>query len=170
MKATHNKKLRADSTFAKLTDEQLEQVNDRLMGGSSYEDVRAYIAGCGQTCSQTSVADYYHNHVLPQKWARQQRIARELDAVDTAGLDSATLDAVRARAMELAITPGAEVKHIKTLYELVLKAQAQRLEERRVSLLEAKAAAADAAAQAAADQQLSAEEKMARIREIFGLN
>lgn len=49
--------------------------------------------------------------------------------------------------MELAITPGAEVKHIKALYELVLKAQAQRLDERRVAVLEKKAAA-DAAREA----------------------
>lgn len=142
------KKLRADSTFARLSEEQLAQVDDLLLSGTSYEDVRAYMAECGLTCSQTSVADYYHTHILPRKWARQQRLARELDAVNTSGLDDATLDAVRARAMELAITPGAEVKHIKALYELVLKAQAQRLDERRVAVLEKKAAAADAAREA----------------------
>ena len=86
------KKLRADSTFARLSEEDLAQVDDMLLSGSSYEDVRAYMAECGQTCSQTSVADYYHTHILPRKWARQQRIARELDAVDTTGLDDATLD------------------------------------------------------------------------------
>ena len=163
------KKLRADSTFAKLREEDLAQVDDMLLSGSSYEDVRAYMAECGLTCSQTSVADYYHTHVLPIKWARQQRIARELDAVDTTGLDDATLDAVRARAMELAITPGAEVKHIKALYELVLKAQAQRLDERRVVMLEKKAAAADAAQAAMQDTALSEEERMDRVRRIFGL-
>ena len=164
------KKLRADSTFARLSEEDLAQVDDMLLSGSSYEDVRAFMAECGQTCSQTSVADYYHTHILPRKWARQQRIARELDAVDTTGLDDATLDAVRVRAMELAITPGAEVKHIKALYELVLKAQAQRLDERRVVMLEKKAAAADAAADAVKDRSLSPAEKEARIKEIFGLS
>ena len=87
------KKLRADSTFARLSEENLAQVDDMLLSGSSYEDVRAFMAECGLTCSQTSVADYYHTHILPRKWARQQRIARELDAVDTTGLDDATLDA-----------------------------------------------------------------------------
>ncbi len=164
------KKLRADSTFARLSEEQLAQVDDMLLCGSSYEDVRAFMSKCGHSVSQTSVSDYYSIHVLPLKWARQQRIARELDAVDTTGLDDATLDAVRARAMELAITPGAEVKHIKALYELVLKAQAQRLDERRIDLLEKKAAAADAAAAAMQDRTLSAEEKEARIKEIFGLS
>ena len=163
------KKLRADSTFARLSEEQLAQVDDLLLSGSSYEDVRAFMAECGLTCSQTSVADYYHTHILPRKWARQQRLARELDAVDTTGLDDATLDAVRARAMELAITPGAEVKHIKALYELVLKAQAQRLDERRVVMLEKKAAAADAAQAAMQDTALSEEERMDRVRRIFGL-
>lgn len=164
------KKLRADSTFARLREDELAQVDDMLLAGRSYEAVRAYMAECGHSVSQTSVSDYYSIHVLPRKWARQQRIARALDAVDTTGLDDATLDAVRARAMELAITPGAEVKHIKALYELVLKAQAQRLDERRIDLLEKKAAAADAAAAAMKDRTLSAEEKEARIKEIFGLS
>ncbi|MBQ4636765.1 MAG: hypothetical protein IJB64_10070 [Akkermansia sp.] len=163
------KKLRADSTFARLSEEDLAQVDDMLLSGSSYEEVRAFMAECGLTCSQTSVADYYHTHILPRKYARQQRIARALDAVDTTGLDDATLDAVRARAMELAITPGAEVKHIKALYELVLKAQAQRLDERRVVMLEKKAAAADAAQAAMQDTALSEEERMDRVRRIFGL-
>ena len=164
------KKLRADSTFARLSEEQLAQVDDLLLSGTSYEDVRAYMAECGLTCSHTSVADYYHTHILPRKWARQQRLARELNAVDTSGLDDATLDAVRARAMELAITPGSEVKHIKALYELVIKAHAQRLDERRVVMLEKKAAAADAAADAVKDKTLSPAEKEARIKEIFGLS
>ena len=163
------KKLRADSTFARLSEEQLAQVDDMLLGGTSYEDVRAFMAECGRTCSHTSVADYYRTHILPRKWARQQRLARELNAVDTSGLDDTTLAAVRARAMELAITPGTEVKHIKALYELVLKAQAQRLDERRVVMLEKKAAAADAAADAVKDKTLSPAEKEARIKEIFGL-
>ena len=164
------KKLRADSTFARLTEEQLARVDDLLLSGTSYEDVRAYMAECGLTCSHTSVADYYHTHILPRKWARQQRLARELNAVDTTGLDDATLDAVRARAMELAITPGSEVKHIKALYELVIKAHAQRLDERRVVMLAKKAAAADAAADAVKDKTLSPAEKEARIKELFGLN
>ena len=164
------KKLRADSTFARLSEEQLAQVDDMLLGTSSYEEVRAYMVKCGHSCSHTSVADYYRTHILPRKWARQQRLARELNAVDTSGLDDATLDAVRARAMELAITPGSEVKHIKALYELVIKAHAQRLDERRVVMLEKKAAAADAAADAVKDRSLSPAEKEARIKEIFGLS
>lgn len=163
------KKLRADSTFSRLSEKQLAQVDDMLLGGTSYEEVRSYLSECGQTCSRTSVADYYHNHILPRKWTRQQRLARELDSVDTSGLDAATLDAVRARAMELAITPGTEVKHIKALYELVLKAHAQRLDERRMHLLEQKAAAAAAAESTVRDSTLTPEEKERRIREIFGL-
>ena len=76
------KKLRADSTFARLSEEDLAQVDDMLLSGSSYEEERAFMAECGQTCSQTSVADYYHTHILPRKWARQQRIARFAVGVD----------------------------------------------------------------------------------------
>lgn len=149
------KKLRSDSTFARLSESELARVDDMLLAGRGYDEVRAYMDKCGHACSRTSVVDYYQVHVLPRKWARQQRLARELEAIDTTGLDAATLNALRQRAMELAVTPGSDVKHVNTLFSLVLKAQAQRLEERRVSLLEARAAAADAA-RAALEQRVHA--------------
>lgn len=163
------KKLRSDSTFNRLSENERARVDDMLLAGLSYEEVRSYVAECGHSISRTSVVDYYHAHVWPLKWARQQRLARELEAIDTTGLDDATLNTLRARAMELAVTPGSDVKHVSTLYNLVLKAQAQHLEERRVSLLEKKAAAADAAQAALRDSTLTDEEKQARVKEIFGL-
>lgn len=149
------KKLRSDSTFNRLGAGERARVDDMLLSGLGYDEVREYMAGRGHPVSRTSVAEYYHVHIWPRKWARQQRLARELEAVDTTGMDAATLNALRERAMELAVTPGSEVKHVNTIYNLVLKAQAQRLEGRRVALLERKAAAADAA-RAALEQRVHA--------------
>lgn len=52
---------------------------------------------------------------------------------------------------------------------LSLKREEVALAERRVKLLEEKAARADAAEKVAVDGALSAEEKLARMREIFGI-
>lgn len=52
---------------------------------------------------------------------------------------------------------------------LAVKRQELALDERRVAVLERRAALADAAEGVAQDSALSAEEKMARIRELFGI-
>jgi hypothetical protein len=52
---------------------------------------------------------------------------------------------------------------------LAVKRQELLLDERRVAVLERRAAAADAAEKVAADDSISAEDRMARIRDIFGL-
>ena len=59
-------------TFDRLSDEQLAKVDEMLLGGTSYENVLAYMAECGLTCSKTSVADYYYMHILPRKWEHQR--------------------------------------------------------------------------------------------------
>lgn len=163
------KKLRSDSTFARLTTEQLADIDDLLMAGSSYAEVQQRLGEYGQSCSQTSIADYYQTHVAPRKWARQQRVATELAKIKSADVDDATLLAVRQATFELALTPGSDPKALRMLYELVLKAQAQQLETRRIELLEAKARKAEEAEAAAKDESLSSDEKYQRIREIFGL-
>lgn len=139
------KRLRADSTFARLTPDQLARVDELLLSGSGYAEVLQYLGECGQSCSQTSVADYYQTHVAPRKWARQARIATELAALESGGVDDATLLAVRQATFELAMTPGSDPKHLRMLYDLVLKAQAQQIDARKLALLEAKARQADEA-------------------------
>ena len=139
------KKLRSDSTFSRLSPEQLAHVDDMLTSGSSYAAVQQFLGDCGQSCSQTSIADYYQTHVAPRKWARQQRIATELAAIECAGVDDATLLAVRQATFELAMTPGSDPKHLRMLYDLVLKAQAQQIDARKLALLEAKARQAEEA-------------------------
>lgn len=149
------KKLRADSTFARLKPEQLEAVEELLLGGASYAEVQAHLATLGQTCSQTAISEYYHNHVLPRHWARKARVAEQLGGIASDGLDEATLAAVRQTTFELAVTPGVDPKHLKMLYDLVLKAQAQRMDERKLKLLEQRAAAADEA-KAALERKVAA--------------
>lgn len=163
------KKLRADSTFSRLTPEQLVHIDDLLMSGTGYAEVQQQLAEFGRKCSQTSIADYYQTHVAPRKWARQQRVAAQLSKLDSEGVDDATLLAVRQATLELALTPGSDPKALRMLYDLVLKAQAQQLETRRIELLEAKARQAEEAEAAAKNESLNSEEKFQRIREIFGL-
>lgn len=141
------KKLRADSRFARLEPAQRAKVDDMLMGGASYSEVAQYMHGLGIKISQTSCADYYQTHLRPLIWARRERLASCINAEESGSttLDSTTLLAVRQRVFELAVNPSGAPKIIKQLFELILKAESIGHESRRIALLEAKAAAADAA-------------------------
>ena len=164
------KKLRSDSTFARLTPQQLAEIDDLLMAGTGYAEVQQRLCEYGQSCSQTSIADYYQTHVAPRKWARQQRVASELALLSAEGVDDATLLAVRQATLELALTPGSDPKALRMLYDLVLKAQAQQLDERRLKLMEARARKAEEAEAAAKDEALTEEERQAKVLAIFGMS
>lgn len=149
------RKLNSSSTFAKLTPEARGEVDAMLLDGKGYNDVLAYLKKHGLKCSRTSVADYYQVHVLPEHWARKQKIARQLAALKGGeDMTAAATNAVRQKVMDLATQPGADAKLVKMLFSLVLQAQAQELDARRVKLLEQKAAAADAA-RAALEQKVA---------------
>jgi len=75
---------------------------------------------------------------------------------------------VSQKAFELAVAQSGDVKSLATLVQLLLKARQQELDERKVKLLEQKAAQADATRDVV-ESKLTPEQQQARIREIFGL-
>lgn len=163
------KKMRADSTFAKLSADERAEVDELLLAGTGYAEVQAYLAERGLRCSQTSVADYYQTHVVPAKWARLRRNLRSLDNLSADGVDAATLNELRALTMDMVLTPGADLKSIRTIYGMVLKGRQIELDARRIAMLERKAALAEQTEQAVKDPTLTEEEQLRRVREIFGI-
>lgn len=148
MNARKLKKMRGDSTFAKLSVEELAEVDELLLCGTGYAEVQAWLAERGLTCSQTSVADYYQTHVVPQKWARANRRVKQVGELAADGVDEVTLNELRTLVLDMTLTPGADLKSIKTLYTLVLKGRQIDLDSRRIAVLEKKAAQLDAAREA----------------------
>ena len=80
--------------------------------------------------------------------------------------EAATIEAIKQKSFELAVSPGAKAADVKALFSLVLKSQAQELSERRVRLLEGVKETEMAVRR---DTRLTPEEKERRMREIFGL-
>lgn len=82
----------------------------------------------------------------------------------------AAIDALRQRSFELLIAPKLDTKGVKELLNLMLKVQAQHLEEKKLALHEKqlldKAQRADAIAR---DTTLSPADREQRMKEIFGL-
>lgn len=141
----HMKKMRADSTFTRLTPEQREEVDEMLLSGTGYAEVKAWLAERGLHCSATSVADYYQNHVVPARWARVNRRVKQAGKLEAAGADEMTLNELRTLVLEMTLNPAADLKSIKTLYGLVIKGRQLELDARRIAVLEQKAAQLDAA-------------------------
>ena len=136
------KKLRQDSVAANLPPYLRDAVDEMFFSGPTYKAVQERVAEDGISWSLTSIAQYYHNHVQPLMATRRQDIAAKLNKMDAEGLDEASLQAVRMTVFDLASAPGSDPKTLKIFMDLVIKAQQMKLDERKLSLLEQKAAEA----------------------------
>ena len=165
------KKLRKDSKFAALTDEQRDELAAYMLGGGvSLADTQQWLAARGVKVSQQSISEYYRLHVLPSKWQRMAQTAAVLNKVEGESVTDAAHRAVAQRVFELSTDPEADPEQLAKFYKLMNDGQATAQGERKLRLLEQKAAAADDAAAAIRDNTLTAAEKEARIKEIFGLS
>ena len=163
------KKLRKDSKFARLTEEQRSELGVYLEG-HSLEESQQWLAARGVDVSLQSISEFYRLHVLPCKWQRMATVAAVLSKVEGESVTDAAHRAVAQRVFELSTDPKADPELLAKFYKLMNDGQQTAQSERKLRLLEQKAAAADDAAAAIRDTTLTAAEKEARIKEIFGLS
>lgn len=140
------KKLRSDSKFSELTEEQREELDARLLSGKhSLEAVRTWLGELGVSVSVQSVSEYRVNHALPDRWRVMNRLARELNKVGAHGVGDAARASMAQRVFELVTDPEADPKEVLAFYKFFLKGEKSAQDERKLALLEKRAAAADAA-------------------------
>lgn len=163
------KKLRKDSKFARLTEEQRSELGVYLEG-HSLEESQQWLAARGVEVSLQSISEFYRLHVLPCKWQRMATVAAVLSKVEGESVTDAAHRAVAQRVFELSTDPKADPELLAKFYKLMNEGQATAQNERKLALLEAKARRADEACQVAGDKTQSEAERMRKIREIFGLN
>lgn len=163
------KKLRKDSKFTALSEEQRVELG-LYLEAHTLEEAQQWLAERGVRVSTQSISEYYRLHVLPCKWQRMAKTAAVLNKVEGESVTDAAHRAVAQRVFELSTDPQADPELLAKFYKLMNDGQATAQSERKLRLLEAKAAAADSAAAAIRDNTLSPAEKEARIKEIFGLN
>lgn len=170
MLPTHQKKLRPGK-LSQLPPEVRAQLDSRLRGQQdTLESIAAWLeAEHGVSISQQALSMYYRRRVLPEKWRHMEAIAAELNRVGGEHVAAAAGQAVAQKVFEWATDEQADPKLLATFYKLMLDTQAQQMDARKLAMLERKAAAADAAEAAAQDSALTPEERVQRIREIFGI-
>lgn len=147
-----SRKLRPDSTFARISPDVKDAVDELLLSGGSYRAAQELLAEYSVSLSLASIGDYYTTHLLPVKWARQSKSAAVLDQLDAGDVDAATHMAVKQRVFELASSPTPDAKQINTLYGLVLKAESLAQADRKIKMLETKAAQAKTIAEQTLDK------------------
>lgn len=167
---THQKKLRPGK-LSQLPPEARAALDARLRGQQdTLEGIAAWLeAEHGVTISPQALSMYYRRRVLPEKWRHMEAIAAELNRVGGEHVAAAAGQAVAQKVFEWATDEQADPKLLATFYKLMLDTQAQQMDARKLAMLERKAAAADAAEAAAQDSALTPEERVQRIREIFGM-
>lgn len=144
-----------------------DDVDTMLLSGESYRKVQQRLEEDGIKLSQEAIRLYYHSQILPARLARQNKTAEELNKISVEGVDEATMRAIRSAALDLAASPSCDPKALNILVGLILKAEQLAQDKRRLKILEAKAAQADAAKQVT-QSTLTPEERDRKLRNIFG--
>ena len=144
-----------------------DDVDTMLLSGESYRKVQQRLEEDGIKLSQEAIRRYYHSQILPARLARQNKTAEELNKISVEGVDEATMRAIRSAALDLAASPSCDPKALNILVGLILKAEQLAQDKRRLKILEAKAAQADAA-KPVTQSTLTPEERDRKLRNIFG--
>ena len=162
------RKPRPDSVIgSQLPPSIKDDVDTMLLSGESYRKVQQRLEEDGIKLSQEAIRRYYHSQILPARLARQNKTAEELNKISVEGGDEATMRAIRSAALDLAASPSCDPKALNILVGLILRAEQLAQDKRRLKILEAKAAQADAAKQVT-QSTLTPEERDRKLRNIFG--
>jgi hypothetical protein len=154
----------------KLDEAQQAQLADWLLSGVPYHQAAAMVEKeFGLKVSISAFSRFYQSNCSAALLSRRMRAVKLADEVAIEArshpgqFTAATIDQLSQKAFELASSPGANPQDVKALFSLVLKSRDQDLVERRVKLLEAKAAQAEATDKVLTDGAMTVDQGAQRI-------
>ena len=137
------RKPRSDSKLLNLPEEQQAQLVEWLLNGMPYHAARASVEKeFGLRVGISAFSSFWQEACVPQLLRRRSQAAAAADEVASAAaanparFDQATVDAIRQRAFELAISPRSNPKDVKALFVLLQKGRDQDIAERNLDLAE----------------------------------
>ena len=170
-------KPRADAKLKSMPQAQQDALCEWLtVENVTYSEARKRLkAQFAVSTSLASLSDYYSSVAVPWKYARARGLADELATMSDGSFDAVTVKRLQQLLFEMSVSNRVDLRSIKTLakivgdsHKLTLAQSRLELDKRKVKILEAKAAQADQAKQVTEDKDLTAEEKLARYKQIFG--
>lgn len=174
-------KPRSDSKLAALNSEQKAQLRTWLVDeNKSYEEVRTLLHDdFNVRVGITAIQRFYASDCFSLRSSEAKDFAEQVvEELKASGqsFDMATLALVKQKAFERAYAKNGNIDELATLAKILgdsakleLKKKDQQLAERRIAILEKKAAQADAAKDITGDEKLSDTEKAAKMRALFGI-
>jgi hypothetical protein len=167
------KKPRADSKIDRLPETVLSDLDAWLFDEHArYKDVVARLAEQGIKTSQAALCNWYYKRQAERmrEQITQSALAcddiKELLRKQAPELGEAVIGLAAQRAFDLMAGGKADVRDVRGLFDIVIKARQQALDERKISVLEAQARKAQEA-EDITKSSLTPEEQAKRIREIF---
>ena len=137
------RKMRKDSIIGNLEPELRIRVDEILScGGGGLQDVQDFLAEHGVTISLQSISEYNQNHLSLELMARNFRLADIINEQSVDGITEASIKMAKKRVFELLALPNPDARTIKALMEIIFKAETLDQSDRKLKLLEAKAAEA----------------------------
>ena len=168
------RKARGDSKLDTLPPGQLAELTQGLLCGWTYVATLDWLkVECGVSVSLSSLTPFYSRHVEPILLERKKFAALSANtlaklAAESDAFDAAAIGELKEYAYRLIRDPESDPEETRKWMETLIKAQAGSRDDRKLKMLEAKAAQADAAEKVSNNGAMSAEEKQSRMKEIFG--
>jgi hypothetical protein len=145
----------------------------------SYADARDRLKKEYSVSTSTgALSQFYATQCFSLRYSQAREVAdtvAEQMAQSPEKFDEATIALIKQKAFERAVAKDGDLDELQILAKMLhdstklrLKVQDQVLQERRVALLEKKAALADKASAVTADAELTDAEKLKRYKQIFG--
>lgn len=136
------RKTRSDAVLKNLPPDQYEALVDWLLAGAPYRVIRQRLRDefDVEIRSDSALSEFWSSECSAALVARRKRACDLADDVASAAeatpgrFDSATIDALKQKAFELAIAPQSDPRDVKNLFTLVLKARSQDLDEQQIAL------------------------------------
>ncbi len=143
------RKARGDSKLDALPQAQLSELVQGLLCGWSYTQAVDWLwVECGVSVSLSAFTPFYQRHVEPVLRERKQFAALSAKtlarmASESQAFDSAAIGELKEYAYRLIRDPNSEPEDARKWMETLIKAQAGSRDDRKLHLLEAKAARLD---------------------------
>ena len=159
------RKPRSDSKLANMPEEQQAQLVEWLLAGVPYHEAIGLLKKeFGVATSIASLSHFYQSVVGPHLLRRRMQalgVAEEIATEASAKpgqFDSATIDALKQKAFELAISPGAKAGDVKALFTLLQKHRDQDIKQQQVDLAQRRLEVVEAKLKAVNEQILKAKD------------
>lgn len=178
MTPTDKKRRGGVNLFNKLTPEQREQLAAWItVENKTYEEALPLVASeFGVRTSITALRRFYSSFAAPWQYSQAKDEAEAFGQLLEGNFDEATIKKAKQLAFSALTDRTPDLKTAKTLLKIVgdsakvdIAKERLSLDERKVTLLEAKAALADKAKGISDNEELTPEQKAAQLRSLFGM-